>query len=233
MKIFSFSLWGEDKIYTEGCIKNVALIRKYLPDWHTYIFASESVDKTILNRLLNFYNVHLIKCPHIEPTDSKGMFWRFAPISNKKFEYIAIRDTDSRISPREIYAMLEWIDSKTDVHIMRDHPYHSSPIMGGMWGIRGGLIKDLNKKLDYFKPTSEKGQDQYFLNTLVYKSIKNKDLTATVHDPFFEKINFPKQSRRGQLNAGVDFVGQCFLETGVPNSSEDISVLYKTFKNDI
>jgi hypothetical protein len=228
MKIFSFSLWGEDKIYTEGCIKNVALIRKYLPDWHTYIFASESVDKTILNRLLDINNVHLVKCPFIELTDCRGMFWRFAPISNENIDYIAIRDTDSRISPREVHAMLDWLDSGADVHIMRDHPYHNAPIMGGMWGIKGRKYKSLMDDINDFKPTSKKGQDQEFLKNYLYCKIEKGQLSAKVHDPFFEKKPFPAQSKRGKENKGVDFIGQCFMPNDRPNSLHDIVTLYNS-----
>ena len=230
MKIFSFSLWGNNKIYTEGCIKNVALIRKYLPDWHTYIFASESVDKTILNRLLDFNNVHLIECPFIEPTDCKGMFWRFAPISDQKFDYIAIRDTDSRISPREVHAMLEWLDSGADIHIMRDHPYHNAPIMGGMWGIKGGKYQLIKNDIVDFKPTSKKGQDQEFLKHYLYSKVEKGELRAKVHDPFFEGIPFPTQSKRGKENNGIDFIGQCFMPNDTPNSLHDRNILYSSIR---
>ena len=32
--------------------------------------------------------------------------------------------------------MSEWVDSGKLVHVMRDHPYHTEPIMGGMWGCK-------------------------------------------------------------------------------------------------
>jgi hypothetical protein len=41
------------------------------------------------------------------------------------------RDSDSRIIPREEAAVREWLASDRIFHIMRDHPYHCIPILGG------------------------------------------------------------------------------------------------------
>ena len=47
------------------------------------------------------------------------------------------RDLDSRLSLREFSAVNEWLlHSAKPFHIMRDHFYHSQPIVGGMWGVR-------------------------------------------------------------------------------------------------
>ena len=41
------------------------------------------------------------------------------------------RDLDSRISEREVAAVEEFLASDKQVHIMRDHPARTAPIMGG------------------------------------------------------------------------------------------------------
>ena len=48
------------------------------------------------------------------------------------------RDLDSRLSAREEAATREWLHSGLAVHAMRDHPLHTQPLMGGMWGARLG-----------------------------------------------------------------------------------------------
>ena len=48
------------------------------------------------------------------------------------------RDLDSRLSAREEAATREWLYSGLAVHAMRDHPLHTQPLMGGMWGARLG-----------------------------------------------------------------------------------------------
>ena len=44
------------------------------------------------------------------------------------------RDLDSRINDRELAAVHEWLESNKTLHSMRDHPWHTVPIMGGGWG---------------------------------------------------------------------------------------------------
>ncbi len=46
------------------------------------------------------------------------------------------RDLDSHISLREATAVAEWAASNRSYHIMRDHPFHSVEILGGMFGMR-------------------------------------------------------------------------------------------------
>jgi hypothetical protein len=42
------------------------------------------------------------------------------------------RDSDSRIIPREEEAVRDWLASNKTYHIMRDHPAHCIPILGGI-----------------------------------------------------------------------------------------------------
>lgn len=51
-------------------------------------------------------------------------------------ELFLSRDLDSRISPREVAAVSEFLASEQEVHVMRDHPAHTAVIMGGMWGAK-------------------------------------------------------------------------------------------------
>ena len=46
------------------------------------------------------------------------------------------RDLDSLFSSREVSAVTEWLESSFDLHVMRDHPWHGVPMMGGTWGTK-------------------------------------------------------------------------------------------------
>ena len=62
------------------------------------------------------------------------------------------RDLDSLITEREAAAVLEWQQPEYDnrpVHIMRDHPSHGVPILGGMWGVDLGRM-DARKRMRGF-----------------------------------------------------------------------------------
>ena len=47
------------------------------------------------------------------------MMWRFEAIDNQDVEIMMSRDTDTRILPREVKAVEEWINSNKIFHIMR------------------------------------------------------------------------------------------------------------------
>ena len=225
MKIISYSLWGNNPTYLQGAIENAKLASLFYPDWISYFYLSSTVSKDFQDTLKNVQNVVIVKKDYVDDDDSRGMFWRFEPISFKKATHVIIRDTDSRLSIREGLAVADWIDSEADVHIMRDHPYHNAPILGGMWGIKGGLIFDIISEILKFNPTDKKGQDQLFLNKLIYEKVMTGQFSQKVHDPFYEKKAFPGKSGRGKDNNNVWFIGQCFNSSGLPNSVQDIDTL--------
>jgi len=73
------------------------------------------------------------------------------------------------------------MDSKYDTHIIRDHPYHVSPIMGGLLGVRGEarkLLAKLSKQRMQSHRLTEYGDDQIFLSQDLYTRVRK---TAMVH----------------------------------------------------
>ena len=48
----------------------------------------------------------------------------------------ACRDLDSRFSAREVSAVKEWLASGQPIHAMRDHPAHTTPLLGAAWDAR-------------------------------------------------------------------------------------------------
>ena len=79
-----------------------------------------------------------------EKGDWTGMFWRFLAADHLS-DIVLSRDTDSRLNKREKAAVDEWLNSDKDFHIMRDHPYHATEILGGMWGCRNGILHGIAK----------------------------------------------------------------------------------------
>ena len=64
------------------------------------------------------------------------LIWRFLPILDPNVDILLSRDLDSTITSREVEAVKQFLNSSKDFHIMRDHPNHIQPIMGGLWGIK-------------------------------------------------------------------------------------------------
>lgn len=228
MKVISYSLWGDKPTYTVGAIKNADIAARLFPEWTCVFYCFDSVPSNILSELESRKNV-LVRRVNGEynTADSRGMFHRFLPADEEGVEYMMSRDTDSRLSERERLAVEEWISSGSDIHVIRDHPYHGVPILGGMWGVKGGKLKGIALAMEQFEPSSDKGQDQAFLWDWVWNKVRDGELTACVHDPFFQKTPFPAGAARGEENGGVMFIGQCFDENDNHNSQSDIDILQK------
>ena len=127
-KIISFSLWGDNPKYTIGAIKNVELSKTIYPDWICRFYCGKSVPSDIIEKLKSYDNVEVIEMD--EDGNWSGMFWRFYACEDA--DVMITRDTDSRLSFREKFAVDEWLNSDKDFHIMRDHPYHNVLILGGI-----------------------------------------------------------------------------------------------------
>jgi hypothetical protein len=199
MNYVSFSLWGNQPIYTVGAIRNSELIKTIYPGWKMVLYYNNSVPEDTITDLTK-NDVMLID---MTDSDMYGMFWRFLAVDIDDAEYVSFRDCDSRLSFREKLAVDEWIISEKSLHIMRDHPAHRVPygnnglgILGGMWGIKSDRInmkKTINEYPHYTKHIY--GQDQNFL-TFIYDYFGTDKKT---HDEFFEKIPFPIKRKNGRF----------------------------------
>jgi hypothetical protein len=210
MKYLSYSLWGDNPIYTMGAIKNAEQWKEFYPDWQMVIYYDNTVPTNIINNLTTM-DVKMIDMSH---KNLYGMFWRFFSADIADCEYAIFRDCDSRLSVREKLAVNEWINSGKSIHVMRDHPYHRIPcgnnqlgILGGMWGLKGNLISITEMIYKFpFSSHHNYGNDQTFLKT-IYSMFENDRCT---HDDFFEKKPFPIKRKNGR------FIGERIDENDNP-----------------
>ena len=200
-KIISFSLWGTNPIYNIGAIKNSELAKTIYPDWVCRYYVGKSVPTETIKKLENFDNVEIILMD--EDGNWTGMFWRFYPAGEEDVDVVIVRDCDSRLNQREKDAVDEWLNSDKGFHIMRDHPYHTTEILGGMWGSKKGVVTKIKDYInDYIKGNFWQ-VDQHFLRDIIYPLIKDN---CVVHDEFFDNKPFPSKREHNQ------FVGQAFNE---------------------
>lgn len=202
-KIISFSLWGNNPIYTIGAIKNAKLTPIIYPSWISRFYCGKSVPSEIIEELQKIPTTEVILME--EDGNWEGMFWRFFACEDA--DIMLSRDTDSRLNLREKFAVDEWLSSGKDFHIMRDHPYHTTEILGGMWGCKNGILKDMKKLISNYKKGDFWQVDQNFLKEKIYPIVKNN---SYVHDEFFnynsDRKKFPTNRDKGR------FVGQAFDE---------------------
>lgn len=237
-KVISFSLWGNIELYTRGAIKNAILAKTVYPGWICRFYIPKENSRYTKNMRPDKHNdkdksYTITKVPkqviaelekhgaEIVKIDSDGcwysMFWRFYAIGDA--DVAIFRDCDSRLSFREKYAVEQWLISDKKVHIMRDHPWHDVAILGGMWGLKKGILDDIKTKIE--KISKDKVGywqcDQEFLKSEYRRLLPH----AMVHNEFIKAqcdrgaefikaesfaIPFPKKRYKNQ------FIGQPYDE---------------------
>jgi hypothetical protein len=196
MRLVSFSLYGSNSKYIIGAYENAEFVSRFMPGWNSVFYIGAEIGDDVSKKLMKLGAV----VKRQEPSwHTNGMFWRFKVFHDFLPEYAIIRDTDSRISEREIRAIAEWVESGKIFHIMRDHPHHNVRILGGMWGGRGEISHIIPPESELKKYSNERGQDQAFLGDYVYPRVRKH---ALVHDSFFwinpTRHNFPVLSLDGE-----------------------------------
>lgn len=203
-KIIAFSLWGKDPKYIVGAIRNAELTEEIYPGWTSRFYVGEDITDEVKARLISL-KAEVIE---MQGADWNGMFWRFLAAANQKPNDVMIsRDTDSRLNRREQAAVEEWLASDHNFHIMRDHPYHRTEILGGMWGCRDGILNGMRQLIeDYDRADFDNKYqvDQNFLRDVVYPIVRHR---SCVHDEFFENKPFPSHAER---RSSTYFVGQAY-----------------------
>ena len=92
---------------------------------------------------------------------------------------IAVRDLDSELSPREVSAVSDFLrDSSKNFHVMRDHPQHDVPMLGGTWAVKltrdeirskmQKAVKKMFKSRLIHAPRDQGGPDQKLLARYVW-----------------------------------------------------------------
>lgn len=190
-RIISFSLWGSSGTHFKWAIENIKEARIIYPGWVCRFYLANDVPENVeVDLLREGAEVH-----HYIPKYGswEGLFWRFYPIMDKENEYVIIRDADSIVNWKERAAVDEWIESSLPFHIMRDHRQHTTEILGGMWGAKGGTFPNLKETVDFWisnvkRGEVNKGDDQVFLSNGIWPKIKSLHIA---HDstPYFDRYN--------------------------------------------
>ena len=107
-----------------------------------------------------------------------GRFWRFQALADPTVEIFGSRDSDSFLSEREEAAVLAWLRSGEQFHVMRDGPFHTSQILAGLWGANNYInlttAAAVRKSLFSVKPQLKKSFDQITLNSRVWPVIRER-----------------------------------------------------------
>lgn len=206
MKVLSFSLYGAQSIYCEGAVRNAEIAPRVYPGWVVRFYVDRTVPADALDRLRALgCEVVVVERAMIGP--EYGKFWRFAVAADPTIERFVCRDADSRLNVREKAAVDAWIASGAAFHVMRDSIHHCKRVLGGMWGGVGGVIPDIQARIDAWGHYGEWGDSDRFLSDQVWPLMADRCL---IHDSWghFEGIRpFPP-------HAPLD--GTCYVGEIVP-----------------
>ncbi len=197
-KVVSFSLCGNHLCYLFGAVINAKRIALLMPDWTPRFYIGDDVPNDIVDCLSDCH-AEVVRQDEI-PEGIPPYMWRFLVIDDPQVSLFACRDTDSRISIREVAAVDEWVCSAHPFHIMRDHPFHNELILAGLWGgvadpgirIADRILQFINQSRD----GNQYGIDQYFLKKEFWPYINRSCL---IHDTFYrldDNRPFPFDSHR-------------------------------------
>lgn len=210
-KVFSFSFYGDMtsslnqvRDYFEGIEENLKIINQSYPGHLMRLYvdvASEHLIwkelKDMMDRYSNLDVCDVNSLPGFRLAEAHKMFpmiWRFFPTLDPQVDIFLSRDLDSRISVRETAAVSEFLNSGLSLHSMRDHPSHSTYILGGAWGSKltanietrskwaqawQGMMND-NK---IWSARSAKGPDQILLSHHVWRVFEGAKNTLQ-HDAY-------------------------------------------------
>jgi hypothetical protein len=203
MKVISFSVFGTESKYREGFIRNIDAAAEFYPEWCLHAYCDRQNYDALQSKISKRVRVIL----HKEMSNGlEGALWRYLPSLENDISTIIFRDADSVVSRREAEAVEEWLSSSFQLHLMRDHPYHESPVMGGMFGVRGKALSALSSLLQSAltrRRLSAYGDDQAFLNEEFYPQLRH---TALVHTNFVRYF-FEHARPLRNITANEGFIG--------------------------
>lgn len=206
-RVVSYGLYGSNPKYTTGAIRNSELVKVWFPGWVARFYCDNSVPPNVI-KTLKENGAEIVTINDIKGGIA-GMFWRFLVADDNTVDRYIIRDTDSRLNPRERFAVEDWIRSGKGVHSIRDHPNHERPLNGGLWGGTKGSVKGITEMVRKFSNKGKYGGDLTFLNEKVWPQIRDNQIS---HDAYSCK-KFPNAHPfPTKRPSNYQHVGQVFFE---------------------
>lgn len=220
-KVIAFCLWGDAPMYWVGAVRNVQLASVFFPDWICRFYIEESCVERAKNEFSPYIDRIEIIPKNIKDTENDyvGCYWRIDALADPEVDIVIGRDTDSRFNYREQQAVNEWLESDKSFHTMRDHPLHSIPCLGGLWGCKTAILRNNNVDVlglvDQYRASNsstEKGSEQYFLSNVIYYMLRPFTMEHSSFRFAFEDENISDVRPFPVERIGCEYVGDIFNE---------------------
>ncbi len=217
MKIISISVYGPQDRYIVGAKRQIELAQRFLEDWTVRIYTDNPAN------FMNCDNVDVVEVKD----NSFGVFWRFRPMFEDPNNIVLVRDSDSRLTTREILCIKEWLESDTQLHIIRDHQAHYDwPIMAGLFGYKGKLPDALYQSMLLQQMNHFYTSDQVWLRDALWPFAQSSCLIHSI-----TSTDWFKHSRT-HLQNPFDFCGNGWNEHDLPIYPPDFGPTWKDFISD-
>jgi hypothetical protein len=229
MKIISYSIFGKEKWYRNGLIKNIEIAEKLFPDWLVKVYACSNIDDSYLRQISNYRNVELIVQKENYPFE--GFLWRMLPMQ-EGHEAVIVRDVDTRLFLRDKNLVEDWLKLNFKYHLIRDNPGSNNLILAGSWGGKEPKL-DIENKFHIWREGYIKNKnslylyDNDFLRKHVYAFIRHNLIVYTEHvkmscEKFIRKIPGERGFYNGiPISIGM-YVKEDFELTDENKSPEDV-----------
>ena len=180
-KVISFSLYGRHPQYTLGAIANARHASMAYPGWICRFYISDSVPASIVTKLRG-YGAEVINMGR--NIGHEAMYWRLFAMVDPEVDVVISRDADSRLVKCEILMVNEWLASGKKFHVIRWNLYYR-PIMGGLWGVRGGIPSLKQPLEEYLRLVTGGNLNENFPEDNLYPQMK-------VDEEFLEDNLYPQ-----------------------------------------
>ena len=193
MKVISYSIFGKEKFYRVGLLRNVELAKKLFPDWKVFIHLNPNYEDKQFLRDINQPNTEIIDLKEEHPQD--GFLWRMLPLE-QNYDAVIVRDVDTRLFERDKKLVDYWLDSDCKYQVCRDNFGSYQPILAGLWGGKNSNLKIKNNWDIWKKYQGNKLWDQGFLKKYVYPEIRKDLLVFSEHTIYLGETNIIKLGPR-------------------------------------
>lgn len=219
MKVFSFCLYGTEPNYYTGLLENIKLIRDVFPEFEIFVYRGICDPTWELPEGIKVIDTHR--------EGAVNMLYRYLPLNFADIGFV--RDADSRITPRDQGCIQGFLASSKSYHMIRDHIWHKSRLMGGLFGWK----KPLDLEIE-IPATAGYGYDEAYLSSVLYPRIASELLVHT------NLLAFPGEHacRLPEMSDPTDFVGNVIWNgsprfTSTPNPVEVLDAVRNHDQHDL
>ncbi|CAD5111152.1 unnamed protein product [Dimorphilus gyrociliatus] len=208
-KIIAMSLPAKSKKHLYGALRNIQLVKVFMPEWILRLYVAEGVPQRWLNKF-KLLKAQIVQLPaNNEPFELQP----FKIIEDSSVNVFIIRNATSRLSERDATVVKDWVSSQAAFHCIRDHPRHKSSRIAGI-GTIGGRREKLNQRLsEAVTKFSQVTSSWNWLQTTLFDLVKADMLC---HDSV-SCTDWPNSRHFTQRRFKSDFIGRVYNERMNPD----------------